>query len=144
MEYFLGSLITFAIVIVLTKTFQNKDEPDPFNTIQYSQSYIHELISPLIYPDEINRLLSPLVSQAKKHYDKTNIRILFMDEKAYWITNNKFYNADTEDGEVLKETTKEVDIMGMDEVELEKMTFIVEKLTEGLHNDSGDSGNKKF
>jgi hypothetical protein len=40
------------------------------------------------------------------------------------------------------DSVKPVDIMGMDAVELEKMIFIIEKLTEGTANDSGDSGNK--
>jgi len=34
--------------------------------------------------------------------------------------------------------------MGMNKVELDKMFFIVQKLTEGKHNDSGDPGFKNL
>jgi hypothetical protein len=71
-------------------------------------------------------------TQMSKHYKQSEVRVLFVDNKAYWISNNSFYSADLEDGIVNQNTTKVVDIMGMDKVELDKMSFIVEMLTEDL------------
>jgi hypothetical protein len=41
-------------------------------------------------------------------------------------------------------SAKQVDIMSMDKVQLEKMIYIVEQLREGMPNDSWDSGQSKF
>jgi hypothetical protein len=49
--------------------------------------------------------------------------------------------ADMENGVIDKETTRTVDIMGMDEVQLKKASYIVDKLTDGIRNDYGGSGN---
>jgi hypothetical protein len=81
------------------------------------------------------------VTQATKHNQKTQVRVIFTEEEAYWITNNKLYVAQLIDGIVDEESTKVVDTMTMDKVQLDRMIFIVEKLTEGLTNDSGNSGN---
>ena len=62
------------------------------------------------------------------------------DDRAYWIKDNTFYEANLVDGEVDKNTTKVVDTMTMDKVELDKMAFIVQKLTEGTRNDFGNPG----
>ena len=66
-----------------------------------------------------------------------------MDNQAYWIKDSIFYMADmSNDGGVDKDTTRRVDTMTMDKVQLKKMMFIIEKLTEGLENDSWNSGNE--
>jgi hypothetical protein len=113
-------------------------------SISYTQSYTHDLISPLLPPGGLTGAYKPLVSQAQKHQDKTNVRVLFVDDKAYWIKDNQFMVAETENGMVVNDTSTRVDTMAMDSVELDKMVFIVGKLTEGINNDSGDSGNPKF
>lgn len=80
--------------------------------------------------------------QSIKHDNLTNIRVIIMDNSAYWIKDNTFYVADmSEDGTVNKDTTRVVDTMAMNKVQLDKMVFIVDKLTEGLYDDSGSSGN---
>jgi hypothetical protein len=81
----------------------------------------------------------PIATQSRKILEKSQIRIIFSDNRAYWIKNNMFLQADLVDGEVDDSTTKVVDTMTMDKVELDKMIFIVQKLTEGIANDGGDS-----
>jgi hypothetical protein len=139
MEYFLGSLLTILILMFAVKLL-SKDIPknDPIK-ITYTQSYTHDLISPLLPPGGFTGPYKPLESQAQKHQDKTNIRVLFVDDKAYWISNNQFLVAEAENGIVINDTATAVDIMAMDSVELDKMSFIVSKLTEGKNNDSGNS-----
>jgi hypothetical protein len=66
---------------------------------------------------------------------------MFIDDMAYWIENDGLHEAVLQDGGVDMETKKKVDIMSMNDVELKKMIFVVEKLTEGKINDSGTSGN---
>ncbi len=100
---------------------------------------MHNLLRPLM-PYLVPELRRK-VTQATKHNQKTQVRVIFTEEEAYWITNNKLYVAQLIDGIVDEESTKVVDTMTMDKVQLDRMIFIVEKLTEGLTNDSGNSGN---
>jgi hypothetical protein len=140
MEYFLGSLLTILTLMFAIKLLSKEtSKSDPIQ-ISYSQSYTHDLISPLLPPGGFTGPYKPLESQAQKHQDKTNLRVLFVDGKAYWINNNQFLVAEAENGMVINDTTTAVDIMGMDSVELDKMSFIVSKLTEGKNNDSWNSG----
>jgi tRNA(Glu) U13 pseudouridine synthase TruD len=140
MQYFLGSVITLIVVAVCFKLFKVKQIEKEKQPLLYSQSYVYNLFAPIMPTNNYLNNLKPLNSQAKKYYDKAYMRIIFTSDKAYWIKENALYVADYVDGEILEESTKTVDTMGMDKVELEKMSFIVDKLTEGLSNDSGNSG----
>jgi hypothetical protein len=68
------------------------------------------------------------------------VRVMVVDDQAYWIKDNTFFTADMVDDNLDNDSTRTVDTMGMDEVQLKKMIFIVDKLTEGTSNDRGDSG----
>jgi hypothetical protein len=85
---------------------------------------------------------SKIKTQSTEHFDKSHTRILVYEDKAYWITNNQVFAADFVGGTVDPETTGEVDTIAMDDVQLKKMIFIVEKLTEGLKNEDRNSGNQ--
>ncbi len=68
------------------------------------------------------------------------VRIAILDGTAYWISNNSVMMASIdENGFVDKESAKPIDTMGMDRVELDKLSFIVERLTEGNNDDSGNT-----
>lgn len=139
MEYFFGSLTTVLLFFILSKWIF-KGMPENKNlSVRYSQSHIHSLISPLI-PKNI-RLTSNKKSQSNNHYNKHNIRVIMVEDKAYWIKDNVFYVADIIEGHVESDTTRVVDTMGIDSVELDKMLFIMDKLREGFDNDSGSTRN---
>lgn len=139
MEYLLGSITTLVLFFVISKILFS-DIPDTKDiSVRYSQSHIHKLVSPLL-PKNISRSEAKQ-SQSKKHYDKHNIRVIMLENNAYWIKDNVFYMADMVGGEVNPDTTRVVDTMGMDSVELDKMLFIMDRLREGFDNDSGSSGN---
>lgn len=112
-----------------------------FMPIRYSQSHIHDLVSPLLPPPM--PVKKNVMSQSAKHESTTNIKVIIMDSSAYWIKDNTFYVADMlEDGTVDKETTRTVDTITMDRVQLDKMLFIMDRLREGFYDDSGGSGNQ--
>lgn len=70
--------------------------------------------------------------------DKNHIRVIIMDNRAYWIKDNTFYTANMSiDGTVDKDTTSRVDTEGMSKIQLDQMLFIVDKLREGTFDDSG-------
>jgi hypothetical protein len=137
MEYLIGSLLTFVLLLSLGFIFNRKKKNLDLR-ITYSQSHVHELIRPFIPDNE--ELTAVKITQASKHYDQIHIRILMVQNKAYWIKNSVLYVADIINGDIDKDSTKEVDIISMDRVQLDKMMFIVDKLTEGTTNDYWNTG----
>jgi hypothetical protein len=136
MEYFLGSLITL-IAIFFTKEYLTKTISTKIKPIRFSQTRALELsidiIQTAIQPVEI------LNSQSIVHYNKSTLKILIIEKLAYWIKDNGLYVADIIDGDIDHDSTREVDTMDMDKVQLEKMIYIVEQLREGMPNDNRDS-----
>lgn len=129
MEYFLGAALSIAAFIILSYAVKNKIPADRMLPIKYSQSYIYSLMSPFM--PSVPLYKKRLSSQSQKYLDNHSLRVFFDFEHAYWIKDNRLYRADLEDGMILPETQKEVDTIAMSKVELNKIMFIVEKLTEG-------------
>ncbi len=140
MEYLLGSFTTFALIIFMA--FIKKEEVKKQKlTVRYSQSHIFDLVQPLL-PTIRNKTIKKRISQSTLYEQKTKIRVIIVENMAYWVKDNVFYKAlMTSDG-VDSETTKIVDTIGMNSVELDKMLFIMDRLREGLNDDSGSTGNK--
>jgi hypothetical protein len=86
------------------------------------------------------RLMSK--TQSINHYDKTNIKVIIVDNNAYWIKDNIFYKAPLDGQSIDKESAEQVDTISMDKVQLDKMLFIMDKLREGTSDDSRGSGDK--
>ncbi len=130
------------ILIYLFEKFQAKHnilQESKIKPIRYSQSHIHSLIFPLL--PKGTKIKKIKKTQSKIHEAKNNIRVIIMDNNAYWIKDNAFYMADMSiDGTVNKDSTRRVDTDGMNKVQLDKMLFIIDKLREGTLDDSGSAG----
>jgi hypothetical protein len=146
MEYFIGFAVALCLIlfagfiavrVIVANPYKGGIEDLP---IRYSQSHIHELVSPLLPPHLFEKPVTE--TQAIKHHKNTNIRVIVLDNNAYWIKDHVFYMADMEQGILNPETTRVVDTMAMNKVQLDKMIFVVDRLTEGEKDDSGNSGNK--
>lgn len=81
-------------------------------------------------------------TQSKMHYDKANVKVIIVDNQAYWIKDNIFYKAPLEGQSIDKDSAEQVDTIHMDKVQLDKMLFIMDKLREGINDDSRGSGDK--
>ena len=121
-------------LIAYNKVDNKKDIP------RYSQSHIHMLILPLL--PEIRKYKKKMITQSSKHEERTNIKVVIVDNKAYFIKNGTFYCADMHGTEIDGATATSVDTMAMDKVQLDKMLFIMDQLRDGKKDDSGDSGNQ--
>ena len=87
-----------------------------------------------LFNDRIDKILEgtkPPKTQSTDYISKNSVRAIVVDDNMYWIVNNTFYVADIVDGNVEENTTRLVDTMTMDKVQLDKIMFIVEKLREG-------------
>ena len=145
MQYIIGSLITLASFFIILSKMANiyaKTIKEPIFKIKYSQSHIHSIVKPLLPPmSEINAP-KPKKNQSRKHIQKNRVKVLIIDEKAYWKKDNVLYVANVNENDIDKDNAVVVDIMAMDKVELDKMLFIVDQLSEGDENDSRSTGNE--
>jgi hypothetical protein len=139
MEYFLGSAITMIAMFITTRLISSHSFKVKQNPFRYSQSHIHMLIMPLV--PELKNYKKRMVTQSSKHEEKMNIKVVILDNKAYFVKNGTFYCADVAGDQIDSANAKSVDTMGMDRVQLDQMLFIMDQLRDGKKNDSGDSRN---
>jgi len=140
METLFGFVLAFAAIFfikrfILTDKLLNKNKTV---RVIYRQSHIFSLIAPALPYMPLQISLKP--TQSYLNEEKNRQRTIFTEDKAYWIKDNAFYEANLSNGEIDTSTIKVVDTMTMDKVELDKMIFIVQKLTEGMRNDFGNPG----
>jgi hypothetical protein len=127
MEYVIGSIVTLFIIYFVNRFIKREIDTQGIASISYSQSHIHNLINPFLPDNSELVMLRP--TQATKHMEETQLRVIIVEDKAYWIKDNDFFVADLINGSVDRESARLVDTMSMSKVELEKIIFIVEKLT---------------
>jgi hypothetical protein len=139
MEYVLAIGLTLALswsIIELNKykVYRN------LNNVRYSQSDKHQTILNLV-PQKLNSK-KEIESQSVKHAASTMIKIIVIDNKAYWIKDNIFYSAETDSGDIVEHTTNPVDVSSMSKKDIDKMLFILDNLRRGKENDSSSAGNE--
>lgn len=142
MEYFIGSVATLIAVVVFTVATSKLSRSSGPTSLRTSQSRSLQLILNagynIVLPfPEINKN-----TQAHKHNSKGELRVVIHDDTAYWIQNNAFLTAQVRGGIIDQTTTKLVDTLAMDKVELDKISFIVEKLNERQSDDRSNPGHK--
>ena len=106
----------------------------------YSQSAIHSMIKDFL-PKQIFQK-PRVMSQSLKHTEKNVVKVIVIDDIAYWVKDSIFYTAQTRNGDILHETARPVDVENMPKNELDKMLFILDNLDRRNNNDSGGSGNE--
>jgi hypothetical protein len=136
MEYFIGSVITFVLMLILIKITRSLPVEKNFK-IEMSQSHFFNLIGKYVIAEELSRRKP---TQSSKYISEAFLKILIVKNKAYWIKDNVFYVADIVNKEVDKATAREVDIMAMDKVQLKEAMFIIDKLKEDSYNDNWNAG----
>lgn len=141
MEYILGAAFAVASMYFVNRVIISKAENvRATKKVHQRQSRTFEMVKPAMVILQYFIGKEKPLRQSQKFEDSLYIRIVFFENKAYWIRENVFYVADLVDGEVDKESTRKVDTIAMDKVQLDKMVFIVEQLTEGKIDDNSNPG----
>lgn len=140
MEYLIGAIVMFVTLNLINRHVAIKARHLMLKKPLITQSMALE--STRMFSVIVNRR-KELNTQATVYFDKTNLKVIISENKAYWVLDNALFCADMVDGDIDRNSTKKVDTMALNKVELDKMIFIVDQLSGG-HNDSGNSGNKKF
>jgi hypothetical protein len=130
MEFLLGFILAIVTTLVFRFFIIKNINQSGSWSIKYSQTRMHEIIKNHI-PEYEFELKAP-ITQSQNHRKSMYTRVVFVENQAYWIKNNTLFVADMEEGMVNEDTTREVDTMGMNKVQLEKVIHIVDALTEGI------------
>jgi hypothetical protein len=139
MEYFLAIGLTLLAAWSIIRLNGYKVSKTLTN-IKYRQSDINESLRSFI-PKKLNNK-EKIESQSAKHAANTMIKIIVIDDKAYWVKDNVFYFADTNNGDIVGPTAEPVNISTMSKKDIDKMLFILDNLRKGIENDSGSTGNE--
>ena len=113
-----------------------------FAKLVYTQSSIHQIVKNFLPKDlfEVPKMLS----QSRKHVRDNSVKVLIIEDSAYWVHKNMFYVADAVDGEVDSETVRPVDTNNMSKRDIDKMLFILDSLKNGNSDDSSSTWNDRL
>ena len=132
----LGLTLVLASSIIVIAVKRRKKY---FAKVVYTQSDIHQIVKNFLPKDLFE--VPKLISQARKHVSKNTVRVLIIEDQAYWVHDNMFYVADTADGSVNPETVRPVDTNNMSKRDIDKMLFILDSLRNGNSDDSSGAWN---
>jgi hypothetical protein len=132
------SLTLIVICSILVITVKNRKKYFP--KVVYSQSSIHQIVKHFIPKDFFD--MPAVVSQSKKHVLKNTVKVMLLEDQAYWVHDNMFYTAELVEGFVDAETARAVDTNNMSKRDIDKMLFILDSLKDGSYNDSSGAWNE--
>jgi len=133
----LGSVITLVSLFIFNRMLK-KITSEKLNVPIFTQTAKVELLK--------NYLISVITknpeskTQSRNHLKKNSMKAFFLGKDVYWIESGFLFTAKIIDNQIDESTKKRVDTYSIDKVELDKISFIVDKLTEGNKDDSGNSG----
>lgn len=85
--------------------------------------------------DKLDQAFDSIVREVEEEIkeDEDNaVSVAIVEEKAYWVVDNIFYQADlTMDGEIDRSSSKPVNAFDMSNRDITKMLFILDNLAEG-------------
>ena len=134
MQYFLAFGLTLCLTTyIIYRGRKVKTLPG----IVYSQSGIHMMIKDFLPKTLYEK--PQLKSQLSNYVEKNTVKVIFIEDKAYWVSNNIFYSAEAVGGNVDIDTTEPVDTTNMSKKDIDKMLFILDNLKNGSNDDSSSA-----
>lgn len=124
LQYLIIAMLTFSVSSYIIKK-NAKIRERGIKTAMRSQSTVYNKTKQFIPKDLKNR---EHVSQSMNHSNKFMVKVMVIDDNAYWVKDNVFFTADVKDGSVMPETTRQVDTLDMSKQDIDKMIFILDKL----------------
>jgi hypothetical protein len=126
MEYFIATVLTLLLCYISVKFIQ-KSFGINSNNIQYRQSDIYKILKPIY----TNKYPVFKTSQLTKRSNASRIRVVSIEDKAYWVQDNVFYVANLVDDTPDLSTAIPVDTADMSKEDVEKMLLILDSLDRG-------------
>jgi hypothetical protein len=128
-------IFSWFIIRVVTKKRYKK-----FNRVLYRQSDMHNIMK-RFFSIQL-QLDEKAPTQLQKRIDANNLKVLMIEDEAYWVVDNIFYVAKADEGIVIPETARPVNTSNMSTKDINRLLFILDNLKNGSNNDSGGTGNK--
>lgn len=141
-------IVSIIYILVKTKKLLSSSK-GPWSLIKGRQSTIHELVKNFLPTNEDfikvliakNRGVHPS-QQSRQKYRSDKIKVIVVEDRAYWIQNNTFYQTVvTEDGEIDQSLAIPVDTTNMNQEDIDRLMLIVDDLRSAEENDGSGSGN---
>tara|TARA_R110000803_G_scaffold166778_3_gene230100 strand:- start:746 stop:1063 length:318 start_codon:yes stop_codon:yes gene_type:complete len=80
--------------------------------------------------DKLDQAFDTIVKDLEEVEDSEEfVHVAIVENKAYWVIGNMFYEADIVDGEVDRESSRQIDAFKMSSKDLNKMLHILDNLT---------------
>lgn len=138
MDYAIAIVLTIVASFVILKTVK-KNEQFFLKQVLYRQSDIHN-IAKHFYKD--TKLIQKKETQITKRMDSEAVKVVLTDDKAYWVADNVFYDADLVDNHPDMSTAKPIDTNNLSKEDIDKMLFILDNLDRGNKDERGSTGNE--
>ena len=80
----------------------------------------------------MDRSFGEIVAELEDEMEGSSlVSVAVIQDKAYWVVDNMFYQADVIDGEIDRSSSRPVNAFDMTYKDVTKMLFILDNLTEG-------------
>ena len=93
------------------------------------------LVNTFVYSkvSELDKAFGSIIREVEDEMEENDdfVSVAVIQDKAYWVINNIFYQADVIDGEIDKSSSKPINAFDMSYRDVTKMLFILDNLREG-------------
>lgn len=114
--------------------------------LKYRQSTLHLNLKEFLPTNEQIKKFAKAMrnhpAQSRQAYSQERIKVVVVDQTAYWVQDNKFYQTNiTEDGEINSANATLVDTANLSSEDLDKLLKILDDLRSNDGHDDSNSGN---
>lgn len=100
-----------------------------------SLGFLWSFLSDLLFfyrEDKVDKAFNSIVKEAAEEVeDDEPINVAVVENKAYWVIQNIFYQAEVVDGQIDRTSSKPINAFDMSNGDIRKMLFILDHLAEG-------------
>lgn len=136
MEYILSTILTVLVAFGIINMLGNKIGISKTKEV-FRQSDKHLVLKHFISEQPETRIK---MSQLQQRFEQDRVRIVSIEDKAYWVKDNVFYVAELTNDAPDMSTAQPIDTSRMSKDDVDKMLFILDNLGGGK-NERGSTGN---
>lgn len=140
--------IIYIMLLVMSKRNKKMQDTTPKKFLYQRQSTIHNILQPFLPSNEdlikfLRHKAKQENKQSKNNYQDKTIKVAIIENMAYWVQDNTFYQAPIDDqGEINHSVAFPVNAINMTQEEVETLMKILDDIGSQEKNDSGSSGNE--
>lgn len=142
-------ILTCSIIYIVGKITNNAMSKNVMPKLKQRQSTVHSIVKDVLPTNQEiikniigNREKLKQTKQSMQNYNAESIKVIVIENKAYWIQDNTFYETVlTEDGEIDQSFAKPVDTSNLDVEAVNGLMKIVDSLRSTDKNDGSGTSN---